>query len=66
MDAQLIRKARELTGESQTAFGHRFGVDQSTIARWETNGPPRGAARLALSREVESILAAHGQEVTPS
>ena len=58
MDAQLIRKARELAGESQSAFGQRFGVDQGTVSRWETDGPPtRGAARIMLSREVEAILA---------
>jgi hypothetical protein len=61
MDAQLIRKARELVGESQAAFGARFGVDQSTAHRWETEGPPsRGPGRMALQREVEAILADHG------
>jgi transcriptional regulator with XRE-family HTH domain len=50
MDAQLIRRARELVGESQAAFGARFGVDQSTAHRWETQGPPpRGPGRMALA-----------------
>ncbi|HEX7881677.1 MAG TPA: helix-turn-helix transcriptional regulator [Afipia sp.] len=60
MDAQLIRKAREVAGESQAAFGARFGVDQSTIHRWETDGPPvRGPAKMALAREIEGIMATH-------
>jgi transcriptional regulator with XRE-family HTH domain len=60
MDAQLIRRARELVGESQTVFGARFGVDQSTYSRWETEGPPsRGPGRMALQREVDAILGAH-------
>lgn len=56
MDASLIREAREKVGESQAAFGARFGVDQSTIHRWETDGPPsRGPARKAIEREIEAI-----------
>lgn len=58
MDAHLIRQARERVGESQAAFGARFGVDQSTVHRWETNGPPsRGPARKALERELAEIAA---------
>ena len=56
MDAQVIREAREKVGESQAAFGARFGVDQSTICRWETDGPPsRGPARKAIERELSLI-----------
>lgn len=56
MNGQLIRDAREKVGESQTIFGERFGVDQSTVARWETQGPPsRGPARKALERELSEI-----------
>jgi DNA-binding transcriptional regulator YiaG len=56
MDASLIREAREKVGESQAAFGARFGVDQSTIHRWETDGPPsRGPARKAIERELSMI-----------
>lgn len=56
MDAQLIREARETVQESQAAFGARFGVDQSTVHRWETNGPPsHGPARKALERELAEI-----------
>ena len=56
MNAQLIRQAREKVGESQAAFGERFGVDQSTVHRWETQGPPKyGPARKALERELSQI-----------
>lgn len=56
MDAHLIRSAREAVGESQSTFGQRFGVDQSTVHRWETNGPPtRGSARKAIEREISLI-----------
>ena len=59
MDAQLIRNAREAVGESQAAFAERFGVDQSTVHRWETQGPPaRGPARRALERELSLITGA--------
>lgn len=54
----MIREAREKVGESQAAFGARFGVDQSTIHRWETKGAPRrGPARKAIEREISSIEA---------
>lgn len=53
---RLIRKARELVGESQTTFGDRFGVDQTTIHRWETEGPPkRGTAKRLIERELAAI-----------
>jgi DNA-binding transcriptional regulator YiaG len=56
MDAQLIRRAREKVGESQAVFGRRLGVDQSTVHRWETKGPPsNGPARKALERELSAI-----------
>lgn len=48
-----IKAIRATLGESQAAFGLRFGVNQSTIQRWETHGiPERGTARIA----VENIL----------
>lgn len=37
--------------ESQAVFGERFGVDQSTVARWEKDGlPSRGVARMAIEK----------------
>ena len=51
-----IRALRERLGESQAAFGDRFGVDQSTIHRWETKGcPRRGPAR----RMIDDLVAEH-------
>lgn len=38
--AEQIKQARKRLTESQAEFGKRFGVDQSTIHRWETSGPP--------------------------
>jgi transcriptional regulator with XRE-family HTH domain len=54
MTGEQLREARERLGETQAAFAARLGVDQSTIHRWETNGPPdRGPAKIAI----ESVLA---------
>jgi DNA-binding transcriptional regulator YiaG len=53
LTADEIKQTREKLRETQAAFGARFGVDQSTVHRWETEGlPERGAARIA----VESVL----------
>lgn len=49
-------KMRSDLGESQAEFGARFGVDQSTIHRWETNGlPPKGAARMAIEMVMQTL-----------
>lgn len=51
-----IKSAREAVAESQAAFGARFGVDQSTVHRWETEGvPTRGAARVAIERVLSDL-----------
>jgi DNA-binding transcriptional regulator YiaG len=61
MSPESIKAMRERLGESQAIFGQRFGVDQSTIQRWETKGPPtRGPARMAIGRvlsELEELVA---------
>ena len=41
IEAADIKAAREALKESQAAFAARFGVDQSTVHRWETRGPPK-------------------------
>jgi DNA-binding transcriptional regulator YiaG len=62
-----IKKAREAVRESQAAFGARFGVDQSTVHRWETDGPPeRGPARKMIEREVAAITAASEGATAPA
>jgi DNA-binding transcriptional regulator YiaG len=49
LEASTIKEMRTQLGESQVSFGARFGVDQSTVHRWETDAPPkRGPALLAL------------------
>lgn len=56
LSADDIRKAREKTGESQAKFAERFGVDQSTIHRWETDGPPgRGPAARGIEVVINDI-----------
>lgn len=54
-----IKAARIGLGESQATFGERFGVDQSTVHRWETEGPPeRGAAGKMIERVLGDLAAA--------
>ena len=51
-----IRAARERVGESQAEFGKRFGVDQSAISRWETQGlPSRGPAEAIVERVLAEL-----------
>lgn len=49
--ADQVKEMRVALGESQVVFGARFGIDQSTAHRWETDGPPRrGPAQMALQK----------------
>lgn len=51
-----IKQTREFLGESQAQFGARFGVDQSTVHRWEAAGAPRrGPARVAIERMLNEV-----------
>lgn len=55
---EAFRAARARLGESQTTFADRFGVDQATISRWETEGPPeRGVAAKLIERVLGDIEA---------
>lgn len=48
---EALKKVRIDLGESQTTFAGRFGVDQATVSRWETEGPPdRGMAAKLIER----------------
>lgn len=59
-----IRAARELLGESQAAFGRRFGVDQATVHRWEKNGlPERGTAQVAVGNLLRELMSQASAEV---
>ena len=61
-DAVQIKEMRASLGESQVFFAARFGVDQSTVHRWETDAPPkRGPALLAL-RSLRDELAKKASE----
>lgn len=54
--AAEIRRARESVGETQTEFAQRFGIDQSTVHRWETDGPPtRGPAAMAIEQILKKL-----------
>lgn len=53
---EMVKAARDALKETQAAFAARFGVDQSTVHRWETEGPPgRGAAGKAIERVLSEI-----------
>lgn len=55
-DIKRLREKR--LRESQAKFALRFGVDQTTIHRWEKHGlPERGFVRKAAERILEEIEA---------
>ena len=57
LDVHALRVSLQ---ESQTAFAARFGVDQSTVARWEIDGlPTRGTARRAVEKLAEELAGAN-------
>jgi DNA-binding transcriptional regulator YiaG len=54
--SEQIKTARERLGETQAQFGARFGVDQSTVHRWETKGlPDYGPTRMVVERLLSSL-----------
>jgi DNA-binding XRE family transcriptional regulator len=60
---EQVKQARSRLGESQAAFGARFGVDQSTVHRWESEGvPERGTTKIA----VEHVLSGLPAETAPA
>lgn len=55
--AQRVKAVRRHLGENQTVFGKRFGVDQSTVSKWEHGAQtpePRALDRLA-ALEAEAL-----------
>lgn len=49
MRASEIKAMRLQLRETQATFAERFGVDQGTVSRWETEGPPfRGPGRKVI------------------
>lgn len=56
MDGSKIETARKGLNETQAEFGRRFGVDQSTIHRWETQGvTDRGVTAMAVERILSEL-----------
>lgn len=54
VDPADIKRHRRRLGESQAEFAKRFGVNQSTVHRWETGDLPiKGIIELG----VEAVLA---------
>ena len=54
--AEEVKKTRATLGESQAVFGSRFGIDQSTVHRWETDAPPkRGPGLIALRKLIDDL-----------
>lgn len=48
LTAADIRAVRARLGETQTAFGLRFGVSRLTVAKWETGRPPERGSTYGL------------------
>lgn len=61
MTGETIRTARERAGESQAQFAVRFGVNQSTIHRWETDGPPPGGPARKMIEQVVAQIGADAE-----
>lgn len=58
LSADDIKNARAKTRETQAKFAERFGVDQSTIHRWEQDGPPQtGPAARGIEVIIEELNA---------
>lgn len=55
LTAEQVKALRNLLGESQKQFADRFGVNQSTVNRWEAKGIPRGTARVAVGGLLENL-----------
>lgn len=59
MQAYDVLSLRLRLKETQAAFAERFGVNQSTVARWEKDGlPDRGTTRRTIERFAEELARA--------
>ena len=57
-----IKKLRKLRNWTQEEMGVHFGVDKSTVWRWENEGiPDRGVTRKAIEREWEASVPGSAQ-----
>lgn len=50
---QRIKRVRAHFGESQAVFGQRFGVDQSTVSKWEKGRQVPESHHMDLFAEIE-------------
>lgn len=50
---QRFKRARRKLGETQAVFAERFGVDQSTIAKWEANRQIPESYRVDILADIE-------------
>lgn len=56
LTGEQLRAIREGMKETQEEFGAHFGVDQSTVHRWETKGiTDRGTTAVAIERILTDI-----------
>jgi transcriptional regulator with XRE-family HTH domain len=51
--AAELKRIRLALNESQEVFGERFAVHQSTIARWESDGPKSSWSRKTVKDFVD-------------
>ena len=65
VSAAQIRKARSDLGETQSEFAKRFGVDQSTISRWEEVGIEGGFKALAARMLLAELKVGEAPSHTP-
>lgn len=59
-DIKLLREQR--LRESQADFAARFGVNQTTVYRWETRGLPKARLLKPWRQEIEDKLDALHRE----
>lgn len=53
-----LKQTRLALGEDQETFASHFGVNQSTVHRWETLGiPTRGTSAIAVERVMVDLRA---------
>lgn len=48
IQAHIVKELRESLEETQTLFGQRFGVGQTTVHKWETQGVKSSLAERAV------------------
>ncbi len=48
-DLNLAQRARKATGLSQPQLANLLGVDQGTVAKWESGRSPTAATRALLA-----------------